>query len=270
MFWGPERKDQLLQLIFGPRDTTTPNSKTQINALHNMVTLSPDAHSRWAHGKFTLEPLGEETNPYELKAKFLWTPAKSKNPEELGIAADPTSIELIPLTIGTRLFNVETALPIMDGHIVTFTTNDPINAPVPHRDLLMLQCFLIRVLRMAGRAGEDMLETFDSDDEVSSLAASNPVSTEEQTAHELTQSPPYHDGTTDLEKSPLAPSPDLGINITTPLEQPPHKKRGRPFSSKLKLLSCLRSFFAYLHRKNGQNRTARLSSEERINSNRNR
>ena len=95
---------------------------------------------------------------------------------------------------------------------------------------------------MAGREGEDMLETFDSDDEVSLLAASNAGSTEEQTAHELTQSPPYHDGTTDLEKSPLAPSPDLGINIATPLEQPPQKKRRRLFSSKPKLFSCLRSF----------------------------
>ena len=48
---------------------------------------------------------------------------------------------------------------------------------------------------MAGRSGEDMLETFDSDDEVSLLAASNAGSTEQQTAHELTQSPLYHDRT---------------------------------------------------------------------------
>lgn len=29
IFWGPERKEQLQQLIFGPRDTITPESKTQ-------------------------------------------------------------------------------------------------------------------------------------------------------------------------------------------------------------------------------------------------
>ncbi len=34
----------------------------------------------------------------------------------------------------------------------------------------MLQSFPIRVLRMAGRAGEDMLETFDTNNEVSSVA----------------------------------------------------------------------------------------------------
>lgn len=114
----------------------------------------------------------------------------------------------------------------MDGHIVTFTTNDPINAPLPHWDLFMLQCFFIRVLRMALRAGEDMLETFDSDDE---LSTSSVGSIEQQTAHELIQSPPYHDETADLTKSSLAVSSDLGTNIATPLEQSPQKKRWRPF-----------------------------------------
>lgn len=84
----------------------------------------------------------------------------------------------------------------------------------------MLQYLLIHVLRMAGRSGEDKLETFDSEDEVSLLAASKAGSTEQQTAHELTQSPLYYDGTTDLDMSPVAPSPDLGINIATPLQQP--------------------------------------------------
>lgn len=63
----------------------------------------------------------------------------------------------------------------MDGHIITFRTSDPVNAPLPSRDLLMLQCLLISVLRMAGRGGQDMLETFDSDDDTSSIAASDGV-----------------------------------------------------------------------------------------------
>ena len=268
MFWGPERKDRLQQLIFGPRDTTMPNSKTQINGLHNMITLSADAHSRWAHGKFTLEPLGAVANPHELRARFQWTPRHSESPTELGIAADLTTIDLIPLTNGDRLVDYDDFSPIMDGHIVTFRSSDLVNASLPHRDLLMLQCFLIRVLRMAGRAGEDMLETFDTDDEVSLLATSSVGSSEEQAVPELAQSPPYHDGTTDLGKSPLAPSPDLGIDIATPLEQPPQEKRRRSFSSTSKLWSCLRSFLAKLHRKNGQNRTARLSTQQRIDQNR--
>lgn len=136
MFWGRERKDQLLQLIFGPHDITT-NSKTKINTLYNMITLSPDAHTAWGLEMLTLEPLGAEANPYALRARFQWMPKKSESPKEVGIATDPTSIELIPLT-GFGLFHFEKDLRIMDGHIVTFTTIDPINAPVPDRDLLML------------------------------------------------------------------------------------------------------------------------------------
>lgn len=229
IFWGRERRDLLLQLIFGPRDMTRPNSKTQISALSNMITLSPDAHGSWSRGKSTLEPLGVEANPYELRARFRWTPQKSESPRELGIATDSSSIELIPLTAGTRLVNLEILLPIMDGDIVTFTTNDPINAPLPHRDLLMLQCFFIRVLRMAVRAGEDMLETFDSDDE---LTISSAGSIEQPSALERIRSPPYHDGTADLTKASLAPSTNLGPNITTSLEQSPQTKRWRPFSRK--------------------------------------
>lgn len=44
-----------------------------------------------------------DANPYELRASFQWAPEKSKTPEELGIAADPTSIELIPLSADTRV-----------------------------------------------------------------------------------------------------------------------------------------------------------------------
>lgn len=73
----------------------------------------------------------------------------------------------------------------MDGHIVTFTTTDLINVLVPYQDLLMLQYFLIRILRMADREGKDILETFNSDNEISLLAASNADSIKEQTAHEL-------------------------------------------------------------------------------------
>lgn len=165
-------------------------------------------------------------------------------------------IELIPLTAGTRLVNLETLLPIMDGHIVTITTNDPINAPLPHRDLLMLQCFFIRVLRMAGRADEDMLETFDSDDE---LTTSSAGSIEQQTAHELIQSPPYHNGTADLKKASLALSPGLGTNIATPLEQSLQKKRWRLSRENNLLISVLILLYLWSSRKNSDGGLSRIN-----------
>lgn len=84
----------------------------------------------------------------------------------------------MPPEVSDRLVDFVTMSPIMDGHIITFKTNDPVNAPLPSRDLLMLQCLLITVLRMAGRKGQDMLETLDSDDEISSIAASDGVPSE--------------------------------------------------------------------------------------------
>lgn len=115
IFWGLERKDQHQQLIFGQRSTLTPTSKTQINALQNIITLSPEVHTGWARGKFTLEPLREEGDPYSLRAIFQWTSQKSETPKGLDIATDPTSIELIPLTDDTPFLHVKTYLPIRNA-----------------------------------------------------------------------------------------------------------------------------------------------------------
>lgn len=175
MFWGREQKEKLQQLIFGNPGITLPTSKTLINSLYNMFTLSADTHIYWALGTFILEPLEEQSDSKELRARIRYMPRHFENPKELGIEVDPANIEIMPPEDSDRLVDFVTMSPIMDGHIITFRTNDPVNAPLPSRDLLMLQCLLISVLRMAGRGGQDMLETFDSDDEISSIAASDGV-----------------------------------------------------------------------------------------------
>lgn len=71
------------------------------------------------------------------------------------------------------LFNCRTGTKIDDSCIISVTTRDPISYPLPDRDLLRLQCNLIMVMRMAGRAGHDTLETYDSDSEVPSIATGN-------------------------------------------------------------------------------------------------
>lgn len=157
MFWGREQKEKLQQLIFGSPGTTLPTSKTLINSLYNMLTLSADTHSYWALGTFILEPLEEQSDSHELRARVRYMPRHFENPKELEIDVDPANIEIMPLENSDRLIDCVTMSPIMDGHIITFKTSDPINAPLPNRDLLMLQCLLIRVLRMAGRWGQDML-----------------------------------------------------------------------------------------------------------------
>lgn len=56
-----------------------------------------------------------------------------------------------------KLVDLQTHLLIEDVHRATLKTSDPANMPLPSRDSLMLQCFMILVLRMAGRCGQDTL-----------------------------------------------------------------------------------------------------------------
>ena len=112
----------------------------------------------------------------------------------------------------------DTGEVIQDGDIFTLRTVDPIKKPLPSLELLNLQCHLVRVLRMADRAGGDMLETIESDIDLSSVAASDDLETDinassSQTAFEVGNigfdSPqltgtPYFPNTEPPTKAPLA------------------------------------------------------------------
>lgn len=229
MFWGKERKEKLQQLIFGNTGTTLPASKTLINSLYNMLTLSADTHSYWALGTFILEPLEEQSDSHELRARVRYMPQHFENPKELEIDVDPANIEIMPLEDSDCLIDYVTMSPIMKEHIITLKTSDPVNAPLPNWDLLMLQCLLIRVSRMAGRVGQDMLETFDSDNDISSLAASDGVSPEKYVDNNL-QNP-------SLAGSFRSPKPSGHVNLTP--KQPATK---HPSTTK-KVVSYLRRIF---------------------------
>lgn len=170
VFWGRERKDKLKQLIFDNPSTTMPASRTLTNSLHSILTLSTDAHSFWALGTLILEPLKVESCSDELKARIRYIRQYFEHPRELGIDIDPASIEITPIKDSDHLIDCVT-LSAINGYIITLKKNDPVNGPLPHRDLLTLYSLLVRVLRMAGRGGQDMLETFGSGDDISSLAA---------------------------------------------------------------------------------------------------
>lgn len=163
-----------------------PASKTLINSLQGMLNLFADVHNFWALGTLILEPLREESGSDELKARVRYMPQHFENPRELRIDIDPASIEITPLEDSDRLIESVTLSPIMDWYIITFKKSDLVNAPLPHRDLLMLQPLLTCGLRMAGRGGQDMLETFGSEDDISSLATSDSMSSTPE------QPPPKH------------------------------------------------------------------------------
>lgn len=91
-----------------------------------------------------------------MRAKVQYMSRQVGNPKTFGADFDPASIEIEPPQNRNLLVGRETFSPIMNGHSTTFRTSDPINSLCPQLDLLMLQCFLIRALWMAG---QDILQT---------------------------------------------------------------------------------------------------------------
>lgn len=65
---------KLKQTIFGPETLVAPNSRTNINQLHNMIMLSPEIHGHWGLGDFMLGPVEEAMNSYEQSLRFKWVP----------------------------------------------------------------------------------------------------------------------------------------------------------------------------------------------------
>lgn len=127
-----------------------------INGFYNLITLSADARSALAEGSFTVALLEEGSSHREMRAKVQYMPLQVEDSKRFGADFDPASIEIKPLQNRNLLVGGETFSLIMDEHSVTFTTSDPVNSLLPHSDLLMLQCLLIRALWMAGRHVSDL------------------------------------------------------------------------------------------------------------------
>lgn len=160
------------QTIFGPETLVAPNSRTNINQLYNMITLSSEIHGHWGLGNFMLEPVDEATNSYEQNLRFKWVPQR-RSSGSINLLTNPNSLLDVLEAEPEMLFNCRTGTRIDDGCMISVTTRDPISYPLPDRDLLRLQCNLIMVMRMAGRAGSDTLESYDSDSEVPSIATAD-------------------------------------------------------------------------------------------------
>ena len=131
MFLGIESREKTYNLIFGDPDSALPKSKTQINGLHDMVSLGADVYRAWSLGNFILEPLEEESNTFELKAGVLLMPKCSTGPSKIDMDADHVSLELTPIEPNEMLIDLENLTPIEDGQIGTFKTIDPDNFSLP-------------------------------------------------------------------------------------------------------------------------------------------
>ncbi|KAI9763708.1 MAG: hypothetical protein M1840_009181 [Geoglossum simile] len=179
IFWGEDPTTQIQNLIFGPPTNTTPNSRTLVNELYNVITISSQAHSYWGQGFFALEPHPEDDveDRYMQRAIFRWVYPHVLSRKAPGVFAPIALTDNIPAQSNDMdgaggkvgLFSYSLGRLVQDGDIVTFRTNDPVRRPLPNRELLWLQYSMILVLRMAGRAGWDMWEMNDSGSDVDSV-----------------------------------------------------------------------------------------------------
>ncbi|KAH0556327.1 hypothetical protein GP486_005746, partial [Trichoglossum hirsutum] len=184
MFWGDEEVGDIQSLVFGtPTDPPSDKTHTLINRLYNVITLSSQAHTYWGQGYFVLEPHPDNNpeNQYEQQAVFYWVHPNGSSRVSPGIYT-PILLtaklpELSPTNENISLFFIDdTRQPqfVKDGHLITFRTDNPDSRPLPSMELLWLQCTLVRVLRMAGRAGWDALEMNYSDTDVDSVRVVSP------------------------------------------------------------------------------------------------
>lgn len=127
-----------------------------------MVILSPELHAYWGLGYFILEPLTAESTTLELKSRFQWIP-KHQATDGVTIGTLPSSLEAPPKP--SLVINVDTGEFINDGCIVTLRTA---YTPEPRPTTSAMPFGL----RFSHGWWGDMLETVESDFDVSLVAAS--------------------------------------------------------------------------------------------------
>jgi hypothetical protein len=161
MFWGVDETAQCQEILFGPPRLTQSGSRTLINRLENLITLSSTAHVYWSHGAFALKHIsgGSHQGTTEMVLELHWLP---KHPEldRLVHADEIVDNRSVLWLDDVGLFDLPTGRRLCSGHQVTLSTADAMNRPLPDERLIILQWLLSRVLRMSG-AGEDLITVYD-------------------------------------------------------------------------------------------------------------
>lgn len=155
VFWPEEKINAWRSKIFS--DDTQPGKI--VDGAFNVITLSPNCHTEWAAGEFGLRPISGDEN--ELKVEFLYLPKVAHGHH------DP--VPLLQRPIDTRtgfpryaLFQQldEPARNVENGDVITIKTDDPVNLPLPHRELLDMHWHLNAVVALSA-AAEDQDLSFD-------------------------------------------------------------------------------------------------------------
>jgi len=152
-FWSEERVNSWYNAVF----------PTGTEVVHNLMSLSPNAHAFHGRGFFALEPMEISDNKERLKVKFFWLRRyKYSKGEKVDILSRPSLPgNLDPGPGGPGLLNVQTRREICSGDEIWLETEDPESLPLPDWRLLEMQWFLNRVVAMSGAA--EPRDDFDED-----------------------------------------------------------------------------------------------------------
>jgi hypothetical protein len=123
----------------------------------NLISLSPDAHSKWNKGEFAIKPLEISTDCKTLKVQFFW---QSDIRVSQGNLLPEETASLLTRPQPTRGFdgyrgqdschyNRQAQALLKTRDIFTITTNDPATHPLPSFELLEMQWFLNRLRGIA-------------------------------------------------------------------------------------------------------------------------
>jgi len=166
IFWGDERVQTWNRSIFPFHD----NPSTGVDVVFNLVCLAPQAHRMWNEGAFALKPL-DGSDEYKLEVEFVWqtryklpssstvdllkVPVSSRGLNRSSVPSDDTN----QMTLDWKDYGPDLkSYPLCSGDRFTFTTTDPVNLPLPSKELLNMQWTLQRLSAMAAAAEWQWIE----------------------------------------------------------------------------------------------------------------
>jgi hypothetical protein len=156
-FWSDARIQEWRNVIF-----SNPNNPDRgVETCHNLICLSPDAHDYWTRTQFALKPIRLSDDKRRLDVEFHWLP-KYHYSSEVDISTPPKSSEISDGRAKPKLYNFQTDQTISSGQLISLTTDDPEERPLPHFALLEMQWMLQRVAAMSGAA--EIYDDFHYDD----------------------------------------------------------------------------------------------------------
>ena len=161
LFWGAEQVERWRRSIF----TFSDNPSIGVDAVNNLICLAPQAHMMWNESAFALRPL-DGSDDYKLEVEFVWqTRYKLPSSSKVDLLKEPASSQCLNRSSVPSDDNNQKALHWVDyndphfrthtlvsGTRFTFTTTDPVNRPLPSKELLNMQWALQRVTAMAAAA----------------------------------------------------------------------------------------------------------------------